>query len=181
MPDPIPLNGPRHHTCTREADFEAIKVDIGEIRDDAKHEREHRIRVEGKVDGLGTKMDRIINGIEIGTIRPVLPSLDYGEGERTQVQTRDELVARSKVAERDAAGLAAKAEDERVRRVTLEEQVAALEATLVERVRYSDRVRSDARFAMTTRAQVIMAALSGGGIVALIGAAVQLARWLIGG
>lgn len=63
--------------------------------------------------------------------RNQLPSVDYFEGEDTKVQSRDEIVKRTKVAEHVA--------------ISLEEEVAALKACLAERDRQSERVREKAR------------------------------------
>lgn len=150
----VPGNGPVQ--CIRDEDFE-------EIRDSIRQERAHRSRVETKVDGIDTKMNRVLEGIEIGTIRPVLPSIDYEEGENTKVQSREQIVVRGKVAERDAAVQFARAE-------TLEEQVAGLRAQLKERDRQSDRARAADELALKkwqVTAGVIL------GVLAAIAAIVQ--------
>lgn len=65
--------------------------------------------------------------------RPAMHSLDYGEGENTSVQTREQIVRRMKESDRVA--------------LSLEEQVAALEARLAERDRQSERARENAQAA----------------------------------
>lgn len=130
----------------------------GELREsEAKRDRTCDIRhkpVERRLDRLETHEDT----------RPTLSSLDYGEGEVTGVQSREELVARAKLSERAETDLTA--------------QVAALTARLSERDRHSDRVRDDTRLASVNHTKIIVAIVSSGVGGAVVGA---LVRWLFGG
>jgi len=76
--------------------------------------------------------------------RPAMHSLDYGEGENTEVQDRPIIVGRMKVAER--------------MNVSLEAQVAELRGQLKERDRQSERARTDASAAATRAADAAKAA-----------------------
>lgn len=112
----------------------------------------------------GTGLQRAVYRTANDAIRDRYPSLDYGEGDITKVQDRPALVVRTKTAERRA--------------VSLEEENAALKATLDERNRQSERAMARgqlqvARWKVT--AGVIL------GVVAALAAIGQAVASAVGG
>jgi len=111
---------------------------------------------------LNRKMDRVIEGIEIGTIHAVQPSLDWELDEPTGVHEAPVWSSRAKAEAQKAAALQA--------------QLAAAKARLEERDRQSERVRADKKSAgehSLKRWQIVVGAvLGGGGLIAAIAQAV---------
>jgi hypothetical protein len=146
------------NTCVRQPEFDEIRK---ELAVHAVSASAFKSAVMGEFRLVHDKLDRIIEGIRIGSITAE-PDLDWDCSEPTGVHDRTVWSARAKQAAEQNALLGAR--------------VSALQAQLSERQRYSERVRED-----RTRADqlhitrwklacwLIAAILSSGGGAVLIG------------
>lgn len=132
----------------------------------------------------------LASAIKVGNVAPVRPplvSLDWDRDEPTlhgQEPDTDRAHAWAERARDTAAALDQEREERRRTEAELGRQavqLAELQGKLAERDRQSERVRADTRFAVATRTRIIIAALTGGGVVAAIGAAMQLFASCSGG
>lgn len=133
--DPIPLNGPKHHACTREPDFRQIRTDISADR------REAAARLSGvhsEIRALNTKFDRVLEGLRIGAIVPAKPPsgfLDFDPDDATNPGIEGAATWKA----RTSMVLAAKADDEvklidaraKARRMTIAAAAAAVATILM--------------------------------------------------
>jgi hypothetical protein len=157
----VPPNG--GSVCIETDRFEALEREQATLTiSTARLERrvtEEFLGVFAAISRVETKVDRLLEGVEIGGVRRApLPSLDWELDETTMHGREDPALAATVWAQR-----AREAADRSER---LSAQVAALQATVVERDRLSERVRVDARWdegVRTRRMQII-----GGLIVAVI-------------
>jgi hypothetical protein len=147
-------------TCIKSDDIEQVKVSDRETRTMLeRHEKRDTeefltvfgalSRMEGKIDGVETKLDRLIEGVQIGKVtkaepkladelptREPLTSLDYDEMSHTgvirvtQVLEEENRRLRAEVLAAQTAVLAAQT------------SAAAATARFDERVRHSDRARA---------------------------------------
>lgn len=164
-----PGNGPLQ--CIRDEDFERISLEQRELR--TLHERfqqrviEETVGIFAAISRLETKVDRLVDGVAIGNVRPVQHSMrDWDPDEPTGVHEPGEWADRARRETERSAVLAA--------------QVAALEARWTERERFSERVRSDGLAAQKhqiQRWQIVAGVLIA--IMSSVGA--LLVQWILGG
>jgi hypothetical protein len=150
-----PGNGGRP-VCIQSDRLDAIESEAAQ-RTIAEARLERRVTEEflgvfAAISRVETKVDRLLEGVEIGQVRAAQASRDWELDEDTHVT--------------GASGWAQRARSEAERSERLTAQVAALQATVAERDRLSERVRVDARYqdgARNRRLQIV-----GGIVVAIV-------------
>lgn len=134
--------------CVRDDEFEEIHQEQAShsvlLKRFQDRVTEEFLSVFGALSRVETKIDRLVEGVEIGQVRAAQVSRDWELDEDTSITGPSEWATR-------ARNEAMRATVETQRAEMLAAELAGLKATLVERDRQSDRVRADKLATVATR------------------------------